>query len=54
LYDGTERDFLNGNISKGFIKHALSFTPYENKNFNIPTDKQVEEIYNAFQLVPSE
>jgi hypothetical protein len=32
----------------------LSFTPYDEQNFNIPTDEQVEQLYQAFQLVPKE
>ena len=49
-----DRDFLTGKFSNDFIKYALSFTPYEDKNFNIPTDEQVNQLYKAFQLIPTE
>lgn len=49
-----DRNYLTNNISREFIKYALSFTPHEDKNFHIPTNEQVEQLYQAFQLIPTE
>lgn len=48
------RDFLIGDISREFIKYALTFTPHKNKDFNIPTDEQVEQLYRTFQKIPDD